>query len=493
MTTALQRTGQGGPAGRQGTDTAAGGGAKRRQSWFARDPAWPIVAALAGWPVWWALGIENQIFILFAIPMARQLYLSRARRGRRVRFPRGFGIWMLFMIVILAGFAGLALTAPETIASSVANRYFAWTYRAFDYTAAVILLLYAGNLTERELPRQRLAWLLGLVGIYAVAGGLLGVVDPHLSFTSPIAHLLPAKIQAGLSASLNPGTAENMTSGLTGRVKAPFTFTNQWGNAIAITLPWLLVAWRSYGTRRQGRLAVAIAALAIIPIVLSQDRGLWIGLMVGIVYFAVRLALHGKVALLVGLCGSLALVAVVILASPLSTLISQRLQNGKSNSIRGSLTQIAITDAESSPIIGYGDTRHMIGSPQSIAVGSNASCHSCGNTSVGSNGQLQMLLVTSGFLGAGLYISFFGYSAWRYRRDTTPYGMVGEFVLILGFVFMTVYEAAGPVLAFTMLAVALMWKNDTELRNGNPRLTNTARYALQPGTAEGDVARSLPS
>jgi hypothetical protein len=493
VTTALQRTGQDGPAGRLEMDAAAGGGAKRRQSWFARDPAWPIVAALAGWPVWWALGIENQIFILVAIPMARRLYLTRARRGRRIRFPHGFGIWVLFMIVALVGVAALGLTAPETIASSVANRYFSWTYRAFDYTAAMIVLLYAGNLTERELPRQRLAWLLGLVGIYAVVGGFLGVADPHLSFTSPIAHLLPAKIQAGLSASLNPGTAENMANGLTGRVKAPFTFTNQWGNAIAITLPWLLVAWRSYGTRRQGRLAVAIVALAIVPVALSQDRGLWIGVIVAIVYFAARLALHGKVTLLAALCGTLAVAAVIILASPLSTLISQRLQNGKSNSIRGSLTQIAIKDAESSPIIGYGDSRHMIGSPQSIAIGSKINCHSCGNTSVGSNGQLQMLLVTTGFLGAGLYIGFFAYSAWRYRRDTTPYGMVGELILILGFVFMTVYEAAGPVLAFSMLAIALMWKNDRELRNGSPVLANSEQYALQPGTAEGAVAGSLPA
>jgi uncharacterized membrane protein len=104
-----------------------------------------------------------------------------------------------------------------------------------------------------------------------------------------------------------------------------------------------------------------------------------------------------------------------------------------------------------------------------------------------------MLLVTTGFLGAGLYIGFFAYSAWRYRRDTTPYGMVGELILILGFVFMTVYEAAGPVLAFSMLAVALMWKNDRELRNGSPVLANSEQYALQPGTAEGAVAGSLPA
>jgi len=33
-------------------------------------------------------------------------------------------------------------------------------------------------------------------------------------------------------------------------------------------------------------------------------------------------------------------------------------------------------------------------------------------------------------------------------------------VLILGFPFMIVYIAVGPPLAFTMLAYALLWKND---------------------------------
>ena len=41
--------------------------------------------------------------------------------------------------------------------------------------------------------------------------------------------------------------------------------------------------------------------------------------------------------------------------------------------------------------------------------------------------------------------------------------MVGVLVLLLGFPFMIVYIAVGPVLLFTMLAYVLLWKNDRVL------------------------------
>src|SRR5690348_8248875 len=42
---------------------------RRRRSWFAREPAWPLIALLVGWPLWWALGLVSYIFVLLAIPM----------------------------------------------------------------------------------------------------------------------------------------------------------------------------------------------------------------------------------------------------------------------------------------------------------------------------------------------------------------------------------------------------------------------------------------
>jgi hypothetical protein len=329
--------------------------------------------------------------------------------------------------------------------------------------------VYAGNLTEEELPRRRLAWLLGLVGIYTVIGGVLGVLDPHFQITSPTAYVLPHSLQNNnglLAMMLHPGFSQvqNILGYAVGRPRAPFDYTNMWGNVLAITLPWLIVAWWSYGNRKERRNLLIVMVVALVPVVYSLDRGLWVGIGISILYVAFRFALRGRLALLAGLFGVLALVAIVVVASPLQSLISQRLSHGKSNAVRSSLSGLAVDVAASSPVIGYGDTRHELGSTNSIAVGKTAKCHSCGSRDIGGNGQLWMLLITSGFLGAALYCSFFIYGIWRYWRDPTPYGLVGVLVLILGFPFMLVYIAVGPPLAFTMLAYALLWKNDRVLQ-----------------------------
>jgi len=235
-----------------------------------------------------------------------------------------------------------------------------------------------------------------------------------------------------------------------------------WGNCLAILLPWLIVAWWCYGNRRERRNVWIVMAIAFVPVVYSLDRGLWVGIGLSILYLALRFAARGKLALLAGLCGVLALAAIVVLASPLHSLISQRLSHGKSNAVRSSLSGLAVDDALSSPFIGYGDTRHEQGSTNSIAVGKTLHCPSCGSRDIGGNGQLWMLLISDGFLGAALYCAFFAYGIWRYWRDPTPYGIAGVLVLILGFPFMIVYVAVGPPLAWTMLAYAVLWKNDRE-------------------------------
>jgi hypothetical protein len=497
VTTVLGPAGRGGQADAAGTDAAARLRAdlpSRRLSWFARDPAWPIVVALAGWPVWWALGIGNHIFFLMAIPIVRKMYRRRAKGGPPIRLPRGFGLWMLFLLVMLAGIATISLQAPGTIQSPVFNRTLAYTARSLDFFGATAFLLYAGNLTEQELPRRRLAWLLGLVGLYTVFGGLFGVADPHFGFTSPIAHFLPSSLQSALSTSLNPGASQDTALLGTGRVKIPFSYTNMWGDALAILLPWLIVAWRNYGTRLQGRLAMGVLAISIVPIVFSLDRGLWVGIVIIILYLAVRYALQGKLALLGVLLGALGVAALILVVSPLGNLVSQRLDTPKSNQIRSSASTLSVKDGLASPVIGFGDSRRAIGGTQSITTGRNDNCKKCGNVEVGGDGQLELLLVCTGLLGTGLYAAFFGYSMWRYRRDRTAYGLVGMLVLLLGFVFMPVYEATGPPLGFTMLALAILWKNDRELRKAvppEPAEPVPARPALGGHTGRAAITRGL--
>jgi hypothetical protein len=441
---------------------------EREANWFTRHPDWPIVVLLAGWPAFWLLGLQIFACGLMAIPMAMRLYRWRATGTRVIRTPPGFGLWLLFLVVVVCGLGTIALTAPGTLPSPISNRVISWTLRAWNYVGITVILLYAGNLTERELPRRRLAWLLGLVGVYSVAGGILGTLFPRFTLKSPLAYVVPQSFQAahGNLASLYPSFAQvqNILGYAHGRPDAPFDYTNTWGNCLAILLPWLLVAGWCYGTRRQRRFTLAVFALTFIPVVSSLDRGLWLALGVTIFYLAVRFAARGKLAMLGAVSGMIALAIAVILVTPVGSLISQRLAHGHSNAgrVAGGLTSLTL--GLESPIVGWGDTRHQVGSLGSIAIGPTSSCRKCGGKSLGGDGELENLLITAGLLGAAFYVGFFAYGAWRYRRDPTPYGMAGVLVLVLGFVLMFVYDAIGPPMAFTMLAYALLWRNERERR-----------------------------
>jgi O-antigen/teichoic acid export membrane protein len=474
--------------------TLAGPGVHRRGSrggrlkrWSARHPAWPVTLLLAGYPAWWAMGLADESVIIMAIPMLLRMR-SWQRSGRAIKVPPAFGLWLLFLVCVAAGVATLGLMAPHTVVSPLSNRLIAFVIRGLTYAALTILLLYVGNLADSELARRRLAWLLGLVGIYTTVGGVGGVVAPTFEFTSPMAYLLPQSLQANnlLQAALYPGFSQvtDILGVTEGRPKAPFEYTNTWGECLSILLPWLFVAWWSYGSRRQRKLVIITAAIALIPLVYSLNRGVWVGVGLTAVYLAVRLAARGKLAMLGVVCGVLVLVGVAIVATPLQGLITARLQHQQSNSIRASLSASAFQAANAAPLIGYGDTRHQQGSATSIAVGPSSSCPTCAQYPVGSNGQLYLLLVCDGWLGTALFLSFFAYLAWRYRRDKTPYGMAGVLVILLSFLYMFAYVSLTAPLEFTLLSVALLWRNDRWRReSGENRGVDhpgPARHVLAP-------------
>ncbi len=439
--------------------TSPGG---RGDGWLARHPAWPVAALLIGYPVWWALGIADFIWILLAIPMLNRMLAWRAF-GRRIRLPPGFGIWLLFLICAAAGVVVLSLTAPGTVPSPVSHRVISYGDRTLGYLGVTVMLLYVGNLTERELPRRRLAWMLGVVAICTVAGGVAGMVMPHFQFSSPFLLVLPHSVQANtfIQASMHPGLSQvqNVLGTAKGRPKAPFDYTNIWGDCLTILLPWLVVGWWTKGSRRQRWIAAATIIVAIAPLLYSLNRGAWIGVAASVGYLAVRLAARGKMAMLAGLLTLVALVGVLILVTPLQATFAGRLANGKSDNLRSTLSALSIEDAVASPIIGYGDTRQERGSPTSIAIGPSPKCPSCGQLAVGSTGQLWLLLICNGFVGAAFYLGFFAYGCWYFWRDNTPYGIAGVLVLLLSFVYMFAYDAVGAPLGFTMLSYGLLWKS----------------------------------
>jgi hypothetical protein len=459
---------------------------RRRPAW---NPAWPIIVLLVLYPLWWALGLADYMPVLLALPMAARMYAWRARGARRIALPPGFALWLLFLLCTAASVVTLPLTAPDTITSSVANRALSFSQRGVMYLGITVLLIYAGNLTEKELPRRRLAWMLGLIAVFAVVGGIAAMVAPHFQFSSPLLAIMPHSLRSNyaIASTMHPGLAQaqSIVGAASGRPKAPFDFTNTWGNCLSLVLPWLIAGWCVHVSRRQRLVAITLLVLSIGPIIYSLNRGMWLGLGLSMAYVALRMAARGRLAPLVAMMAGVAVVAVALAATPLSTVITQRLANGQSDQIRSNLTAKSIEDALASPILGYGDTRRVIGSVSSIAIGPTPDCPACGQAVVGSNGQLWLLLICTGLPGTIFYLSFFGYGVWRYRRDRSPYGLAGVLVLLITFLYMTTYVAVGPPLEFTMLAYVMLWKNDREAR------VRTEEQAQGQGLLAADSAREV--
>jgi O-antigen ligase len=426
-------------------------------------PAWPVAGLLAFYPLWWALGLGVLIFPMMAAPMV-VLLLRRRVAGRPLRMPPGFAWWALFLVAAVVSIAALGADPAGTVAEHASARLVAVLYKLLMYVALTVLLVYAGNLTESELPRRRLVRLLGWLFAVTVAGGLLGMVAGRFEFTSPVEYLLPGSIRfKGFVQSLvHPYAAQimDLVGGDKPRPAAPWGYTNTWGNNFCLLVGWLVVAAFTGRQKRSTKLfALLCLAVSVAPAVTSLNRGLWIGLGVLIAYVALRYVLMGKVWILAAVGVATAGLVIALVASPLGDTVSARLDNGKSNGVRSFLVDRAIEGFADSPIIGYGGTRNTIGGRNSITVGESARCERCGNFTVGGNGQLWQLLYSHGAAGTLGYLGFFAYGLWRFRRDRTPIGIAASAAIVTSFSAMLWYNSLVTPLAFMFLAYALLWRN----------------------------------
>ena len=84
-------------------------------------PGWPLAVLYLGFPLWWALGLAQLIFFAMAAAMAVIL------RRRAVRVPRGFGLWLLFLVWMLGGAFLVRADAPGTVPGGGIGRFAGFT------------------------------------------------------------------------------------------------------------------------------------------------------------------------------------------------------------------------------------------------------------------------------------------------------------------------------------------------------------------------------
>jgi hypothetical protein len=419
-------------------------------------PGWPLTVIFIGFPLWWLLGLGMLIFLIMSVPMAVQLYQRRSR----LLTPRGFGAWLVFLAWVVLGAGVLWANAPGAVPGGDLGRLLPYGWRLAWYLASTIVLLYVANMSDEELPADRVGRLLGYMFVVTTAGGLLGTFAPHLHLTSPLEMLLHTQNTFLLDA-IHPKTADVAT--ILGyeqsRPMAPFAYANTWGAAYAFFLPFFLITWILRAQRRRRILGVTILLASLWPVVYSLDRGLWIALGVAAAFAGLKVVARGGGRVLRLFMAGLVVGTLVFVVSPLPSMIHTRIERPHSNNRRTLLAEQSTRSALSgSPIVGFGTTRNVQGNLTSIAGGDRPGCEACGAPPLGTQGHLWLLLFANGLIGTVAFGAFFVVRFARHWRERSAYGVAGCCVLISFGLFLFIYDLVEVPLYTVMIAVALMWR-----------------------------------
>ena len=424
---------------------------------------WPLTVLLIGYPLWWVLGMSAFMPLIVAVPMLLQVL-----RRHPIRVPDGFGWWLVFLACVVLSVTMLFVDAPGAVPGGGPSRLIVFTYRVGWYLACTIVLLWVVNLDETALPSRRVVRLMSWMFIVTVLGGLLGVVLPNLEFTSLVEALLPGALRSNnfVRSLVHPQSAavQSILGTDSPRPVAPFSFANSWGANVSMFLPFFLVGWlgKDAGWRRS--VAPVVLVAASVPIVLSLNRGLWLSLALGAVYYVFRLVMTGRIVAIVGAAAVVAVASVTLLVSPLGDMVSNRLETPHSNERRGELlTDTVVSTAIGSPVLGFGSTRDVQGSFASIAGGSRPDCPACSVPPLGTQGQIWLVIFAQGFVGLGAFAAFYLSQLARHWRSRTTLESVGVCLLLFFLLQLFVYDTLGMPMYTLMIAIGLMWRERTAI------------------------------
>lgn len=418
------------------------------------DEYWPLTLYFYLFPLWWVLGLAQVILFVLALPMLWQLV-----RHRDLRVPQGFGLYLLFLIWVGLGVTMLWVDAPGTELKSGIGPLVGFAFRALWYLSVTIACLYVLNADRNRLTAVRVTRMLAFLFVITAAGGVLGVLAPTLDFRSGIELLLPESFteQPFMNALFHPrvALAADYFSQGASRVTAPYSYPNTWGNAYGLLVPFFIYAWfgRNAGWRRW--VAPFILLLSVPPVVLSLNRGLWLGLGLSAGWVVLRRLFAGDLRALAAVFSAAMVLLLTLVATPLGSTIIERVAKPHSDARReATASQVIRTTWEASPILGYGGTRQMTGNFNSIA-GGLPGCHQCSAPPLGTQGFLWGLVFMTGFVGALLMLSFLLWQFQLNARRVTSMGLLTSTVVISAIFYFLFYDSLDVPMLVTMMAIGL--------------------------------------
>jgi hypothetical protein len=286
-----------------------------------------------------------------------------------------------------------------------------FTYRWLLWVGCLAVFVWLVNVDERVVPSHRIVDWLAALWITLVAFGYLATVLPDLATRSPLGLVLGPLGDVEFVARLTEwrfAETQEFLGYPVPRPAAPFGSSNAWGSAMGILTPYFLTSWVVGVPAARRRKGLLIGLVAVYPIVVSVNRGLWLSLIVGAVYFAARRALHGRFTALALLMAGVLAVAALLVVTPAGGLVTDRLDKSeRSNSARSSLYERAWQGALDSPLVGHGAPVYATDLPE-------------GTPPVGTHGLIWYLMFIHGFLALALFLVWLAIEVFRSGRLRTP-------------------------------------------------------------------------
>ncbi|MFM7537817.1 MAG: O-antigen ligase family protein [Acidimicrobiales bacterium] len=395
----------------------------------ARSTAMAALCTLL--PIWYLLGVLAMLWCLPVLVLGSWLLANRP-----VVLPRGIGL--LVALLALVAVSGLQLRSIGSLAL--------FGYRLALFASLATVYVWIVTVPDTVLPSRRIAGWWATAWVWLVAFGYGALVFQGASTPSPFQLVLPNALAAEeYLRDLTVVRLAEVQSWLgfpLPRPAAPFAYANGWGSALGLLTPWFVHCWIVDATPQRRRIGVALALAALVPIVVSMNRGLWLSLGVVAVVYAVRSALDGDRRALAGIGLLAAAVGVVVVATPLGSLITAKFDNAAdSNAARTSVYQSALGSALDSPLVGFGSPRRA---SEDLPL-------------VGTQGMLWYLLQSHGVVAAGLFVGWLVGVVRRAARLATPIG-VAAFASVLVALVQVPFYGLLPQLPVVGVAAGICWR-----------------------------------
>ncbi len=394
-------------------------------------PGWIVFGLFALYPVFWVLGLAGFIWAMASLPLLVWLLLRpNIERPPTVTLYLIYIAWALFSVVRLDS----------------GTRVMTFGLRYGAYMTAALLAYYVYN--ERRVTRTRFINWISLLWVYAIVGGYIGLLFPRVRLTTPFGVLLPNSIANDefIANFANPRLAQvqNIFGVELPRPTTLFAFTNDWGANVGLLTPFFVAATIYSGDQLRRRIGMVGLVLALPPILISVNRGLWISVGAIFTVVAIRSFVAGRSGPLRMLGLGIGVIAVLIVATPAGELVSGRLSEGDANSRAGIYSE-AWQGALESPILGWGGPRPSI-NPFSPAVGTH--------------GHLWFAMFSHGLVGLALFIAWIGWAVYRGTQRSDPVSIMLASVVFVASLQMFFYNFFPSVLPIILVASALMMRRD---------------------------------